>query len=97
MTNPIGWHHNESAPQASPEILETLRGLAVSLLSDNMARASGTIGLQPYHRPKPMAGTAVTVEPSSTSTWPEGSDASGRAVAPTLAAMIAALAAVPAP
>jgi RraA family protein len=61
VTNPIGWHHNKSAPQASPEILETLRGLAVSLLSDNMARASGTVGLQSYHRPKPMAGTAVTV------------------------------------
>jgi RraA family protein len=41
--------------------LEALRGLAVSLLSDNMARVSGTIGLVPYHRPKPMAGTAVTV------------------------------------
>jgi RraA family protein len=26
-----------------------------------MARVSGTIGLVPYHRPKPMAGTAVTV------------------------------------
>jgi RraA family protein len=61
VTNPIGWCHNESAPQASPEILETLRGLAVSLLSDNMARSSGTVGLLPYHRPKPMAGTAVTV------------------------------------
>ena len=26
-----------------------------------MARVSGTVGLRPYHRPKPMAGTAVTV------------------------------------
>jgi RraA family protein len=59
--NPLGWRHNESAPQASPEILEGLRGLAVSLLSDNMARASGAVGLHPYHRPRPMAGTAVTV------------------------------------
>lgn len=59
--NPLGWRHNESAPQASPEILEALRGLAVSLLSDNMARASGAVGLHPYHRPRPMAGTAVTV------------------------------------
>jgi RraA family protein len=42
-------------------LLEALRGLATSLLSDNMARASGTIGLMPYHRPRPMAGTAVTV------------------------------------
>jgi RraA family protein len=56
--NPLGWRHNESAAQASPEILDALRGLAVSLLSDNMARSSGTVGLTPYHRPKP---TAVTV------------------------------------
>jgi len=26
-----------------------------------MARVSGTTGLRPFHRPKPMAGTAVTV------------------------------------
>ena len=61
MTNPPGWRRHASATQASVEILETLRGLAVSLLSDNMARVSGTIGLVPYHRPRPMAGTAVTV------------------------------------
>jgi RraA family protein len=61
LTNPPGWRRHASATQASVEILETLRGLAVSLLSDNMARVSGTIGLVPYHRPRPMAGTAVTV------------------------------------
>jgi RraA family protein len=59
--NQPGWRRNASAPQASPEVLETLRGLAVSLLSDNMARVSGTIGLLPYHKARPMAGTAVTV------------------------------------
>ncbi|SIT45528.1 Demethylmenaquinone methyltransferase [Paraburkholderia piptadeniae] len=59
--NPIGWREFESAPQASAATLDALRELAVSLLSDNMARASGIMGLQPYHRPKAMAGTAVTV------------------------------------
>ncbi|SRR5258706_759547 len=59
--NPLGWRHNASAAQASPETLDALRGLAVSLLSDNMARASGAVGLRPYHRPRPMVGTAVTV------------------------------------
>jgi len=52
---------NPSAPQADPALLETLRGLAVALLSDNLHRSIGSTGLQPYHRPKPMAGTAVTV------------------------------------
>jgi RraA family protein len=59
--NPVGWREYESAAQATPATLAALRELAVSLLSDNMARASGTVGLKPYHRPRPMAGTAVTV------------------------------------
>lgn len=59
--NPIGWREYESAPQASAATLAALRELAVSLLSDNMARASGIVGLQAYHRPNAMAGTAVTV------------------------------------
>lgn len=59
--NPPGWHRNPSAPAADPALLDALRGLATSLLSDNMARVAGTVGLTPYHRPKPMAGTAVTV------------------------------------
>jgi RraA family protein len=60
MTAP-GWRQNESAPQADAQTLDALRALAVSLLSDNMARACGTVGLTPYHRPRAMAGTAVTV------------------------------------
>ena len=59
--NPPGWRRNPSAPAADPALLEALRSVATSLLSDNMARVSGTVGLMPYHRPKPMAGTAVTV------------------------------------
>ena len=59
--NPVGWRRNPSPPSADPVLLEALRGIATSLLSDNMARASGSIGLIAYHRPKPMAGTAVTV------------------------------------
>jgi RraA family protein len=59
--NPAGWREYESAAQASAATLDALRELAVSLLSDNMARVSGTTGLRPFHRPKPMAGTAVTV------------------------------------
>ncbi|HEY4804885.1 MAG TPA: hypothetical protein VIH96_19925, partial [Paraburkholderia sp.] len=59
--NPIGWREYASAPQASDATLAALRELAVSLLSDNMARSSGILGLQPFHQPGPMAGTAVTV------------------------------------
>lgn len=57
----LGWVRNPSAPSADPALLEALRGVATSLLSDNMARLSGSVGLTAYHRPRPMAGTAVTV------------------------------------
>jgi len=57
-----GWRRNPSAPEADKRVLDGLRGVATSLLSDNMARLSGTTGgILPYHRPRPMAGTAVTV------------------------------------
>lgn len=56
-----GWRRNPSAPQASPALVERVRSLAVSLISDNMARLSGSVGLTPYHRPSALAGTAVTV------------------------------------
>jgi len=59
--NPPGWRRYPSAPSADPALLDTLRGIATSLLSDNMARVSGNVGLSSFHRPKPMAGTAVTV------------------------------------
>jgi RraA family protein len=59
--NPPGWCRNPSSPAADPALLNALRSLATSLLSDNMARVTGTVGLTAYHRPKPMAGTAVTV------------------------------------
>ncbi len=56
-----GARRNPSAPQVDASILQTLRGIAVALLSDNLHRSTGSIGLHPYHRPKAMAGTAVTV------------------------------------
>ena len=57
-----GARRNPSAPQAAPTILDTLRGIAVALLSDNLHRSVGSVGLQPYHRAGgTMAGTAVTV------------------------------------
>jgi RraA family protein len=59
--NRPGWREHASAEPVEAATLEALRGLAVSLLSDNMARASGSVGLLAYHQPAPLAGTAVTV------------------------------------
>lgn len=52
-----------SAPPADARHLERLRQIPLPLLSDNLHRGTGAIGLQPFHKPVPatMAGTAVTV------------------------------------
>jgi regulator of RNase E activity RraA len=56
-----GLIRNPSAPQAQPDIIARLRTIAVALLSDNMHRNCGSVGLSPYHAPSPLVGTAVTV------------------------------------
>jgi regulator of RNase E activity RraA len=56
-----GIRTNPSAPRVSADIVASLRDIPVALLSDNMQRNRGSVGLQPYHRPAPLAGTAVTV------------------------------------
>ena len=56
-----GARRNPSAAQADPKIIAALRDIPVALLSDSLHRSSGSVGLHPYHRPAPLAGTAVTV------------------------------------
>lgn len=51
-----------SAPQADPAIIAALMKLPVALLSDNMHRNTGSVGLKAYHKPHVMVGTAVTVK-----------------------------------
>lgn len=53
---------NPSAPQVDAAIVAEVREIAVALLSDQMHRNCGSVGLTPYHRPRAMAGTAVTVK-----------------------------------
>jgi regulator of RNase E activity RraA len=53
---------NPSHPQADPAIIAALMKLPVALLSDNMHRNTGSVGLNAYHKPQPMVGTAVTVK-----------------------------------
>jgi len=61
MSNP-GITRNPSPPQVDTAIIARLRTIATSLLSDQLHRSCGSVGLQPYHAPAPMAGTAVTVK-----------------------------------
>jgi RraA family protein len=59
----FGARRHPSSPQADARLIELLRGIALPLLSDNLHRGTGSVGLQPYHRPSKstMAGTVVTV------------------------------------
>lgn len=59
----LGARRMPSSPQAEKIHLDQLRELAVALLSDNMHRGTGSLGISPYHKPTKwtMAGTAVTV------------------------------------
>jgi regulator of RNase E activity RraA len=59
MTNSI--RKNPSAPSADANLIATLKQIPVALLSDQLQRNRGSTGLQPYHQPAPLAGTAVTV------------------------------------
>jgi regulator of RNase E activity RraA len=56
-----GIQKHPSAPQARAAIIATLRDIPVALLSDNLQRNCGSVGLIPYHKPAALAGTAVTV------------------------------------
>lgn len=59
----FGARRQASSPQADARHLEVLRKIALPLLSDNLHRGTGSVGLQPYHKltKLTMAGTAVTV------------------------------------
>ncbi|HVZ44903.1 MAG TPA: RraA family protein [Ramlibacter sp.] len=59
----FGARRQPSAPQADAKLIELVRGIPVPLLSDNIHRGTGSVGLRAWHKPtkSTMAGTAVTV------------------------------------
>jgi RraA family protein len=60
-TATTGSRRNPSSAQADPALIEALGTIPTALLSDNLHRSVGSVGLHPYHRPRHMVGTAVTV------------------------------------
>ena len=53
------------APQES-ELIDAFRALATPLISDNLARVPGAVGLRPFHRVSGvMVGRALTVRTRS--------------------------------
>lgn len=58
----VSWQENPSSPGVDYRLLNDVRSLPTSLLSDALGRLQGTTALRAFHRePAPFAGTAVTV------------------------------------
>src|SRR5947207_2252120 len=50
-----------SVPKPAPDLIEAFRDAPTSVISDNLARLRGAVGLRPFHRGGRLVGTAFTV------------------------------------
>ena len=50
-----------SVPKPAPDLIEAFRGAPTSVISDNLARLPGAVGLRPFHRGSKLVGIAFTV------------------------------------
>ena len=57
----IGTRRNPCAPQADAAVLDAYRTAATAIISDNLGRLPGAVGLRPFHKGGAMVGTALTV------------------------------------
>jgi RraA family protein len=51
----------KSVPKPAPELIEAFRDAPTCIISDNLARLPGAVGLRPFHRGGRLVGTAFTV------------------------------------
>jgi RraA family protein len=49
------------AAQASPTVIEGFRSAATAVISDNLSRLPGAVGIRPFHKAGVLVGTAFTV------------------------------------
>jgi len=52
---------SSSAPPVAPALIAAFKAAPTPVISDNLDRLAGVVGLRPFHRSGRMAGTAVTV------------------------------------
>src|SRR6476620_8249372 len=50
-----------SVPKPAPDLIEGFRDAPTSVISDNLARLPGAVGLRPFHRGSKLVGVAFTV------------------------------------
>ena len=48
-------------PKPASDLIEAFRGAPTSVISDNLARLPGAVGLRPFHRGSKLVGIAFTV------------------------------------
>ena len=53
---------NAAPEPVAPGLISEFRGVATSIISDNMARLPGATGILPYHKGGQLLGTALTVK-----------------------------------
>ena len=51
----------DSVPKPAPDLIEAFRSASTSIISDNLARLPGAVGLRPFHRSGRLVGVAFTV------------------------------------
>ena len=49
-------------PRVTEDVIEGFRGAPTSVISDNLERLPGCVGLKPFHKGRFMIGTALTVK-----------------------------------
>jgi RraA family protein len=50
-----------SATPANPAVIERFRSAATAVISDNLSRLPGAVGIRPFHKAGILVGTALTV------------------------------------
>ena len=51
-----------SVPNPAPALIESFRNAPTSIISDNLARLPGAVGLRPFHKSGTLVGVAFTVK-----------------------------------
>lgn len=57
----IGTRRNSAPPPVAAALLDAFRAAPTAVISDNLARLPGCVGLRPWHGDAAMVGTALTV------------------------------------
>jgi regulator of RNase E activity RraA len=52
----------ESVPKPAKELIAAFKGAPTSIISDNLARLPGAVGLRPFHKGGALCGVAFTVK-----------------------------------